>query len=191
MSWAILREFLRHPARTGAVAASSAALGRAMVCEVGLESARRIVEYGPGTGVFTREILARKRPDAKLWAFELNSNLARAFRARFPRVPLFETSAAEAPRRLPLEAVGHVDCVICGLPWAAFSDSLQTELLDATLAILRPGGRFATFAYLQGLLLRAGGQFRRRLHERFGRVEISPVVWRNLPPAFVYRCEKQ
>ena len=191
MSWAILREFVRHPARTGAVAASSAALARAMVSEIGLASARRIVEYGPGTGVFTREILARKRPDAELWAFELNANLAAAFRARFPRVSLFEVSAAAAPDRLPADAVGQVDCIVCGLPWAAFSDAIQAELLAATLTTLRPGGRFATFAYLQGLLLRAGRRFRRRLHERFGRVETSPVVWRNLPPAFVYRCEKE
>ena len=53
---------------------------------------------------------------------------------------------------------------------------------------VRPGGRFATFAYLQGLLVPPGQKFRRRLDDYFTRVERSRVVWWNLPPAFVYRA---
>jgi phospholipid N-methyltransferase len=55
---------------------------------------------------------------------------------------------------------------------------------------LRPGGRFATFAYVHGTPFPGGIRFRRMLRERFAKVSLSPVVWRNLPPAFVYRCEK-
>ena len=53
-----------------------------------------------------------------------------------------------------------------------------------------PGGQFATFAYLQGLLLPAGQRFKDKLAQSFSKVEKSPTVWRNLPPAFVYRCTK-
>ena len=163
-----------------------------MICsEIDVDSASSIVEYGPGTGVFTREILARKRPEARFCAFEVNAELARRFRRCFPRVAMFEDSAAKAPALLPKVGIGPVDCVVCGLPWAAFDDGLQDALLGATMSILRPGGKFATFAYLQGLLLRAGRRFRRKLRERFAHVEQSPVVWRNLPPAFVYRCTKE
>jgi phosphatidylethanolamine/phosphatidyl-N-methylethanolamine N-methyltransferase len=80
--------------------------------------------------------------------------------------------------------------MISGLPWAAFPLALQEEVLDAVVAALRPGGRFTTFAYLQGTLLPAGRRFRRRLDEHFCEVRRSPVVWRNFPPAFVYRCRK-
>ena len=45
-----------------------------------------------------------------------------------------------------------------------------------------------TFAYLQGLLLKAGKRFRKRLDDTFANVRRSPTVWWNLPPAFVYRC---
>ena len=190
MSWAILREYMRNPRRTGAVAASSGALARTICSEIGIASAKSIVEYGPGTGIFTREILARRRPDALFCAFEVNPKLAERFRGQFPDVTLFEDSAANAPDLLPKIDMGPADCIVCGLPWAAFDDDLQDALLDATMSILRPGGKFATFAYLQGLLLKAGRHFRRKLHDRFALVRRSPVVWRNLPPAFVYRCTK-
>jgi phospholipid N-methyltransferase len=86
--------------------------------------------------------------------------------------------------------IDQVDAIVCGLPWSIFSPALQTELLEATLSVLRPGGQFTTFAYLQGLMLPTGRRFRDRLHECFSSVERSPTVWRNFPPAFVYRCRR-
>ena len=56
--------------------------------------------------------------------------------------------------------------------------------------LLSEGGYFATFAYLQGLMLPAGIRFRKLLNELFSEVTTSRVVWKNLPPALVYRCRK-
>ena len=60
--------------------------------------------------------------------------------------------------------------------------------MAATVASLAPGGVFATFAYVQGTVLPAGKRLRALLEDRFAAVETSPVVWRNAPPAVVYRC---
>lgn len=57
MSASLFRRFLRHPTQVGAVCASSDALARMITEEVGIETAPVVVELGPGTGVFTREIL--------------------------------------------------------------------------------------------------------------------------------------
>ncbi len=56
------------------------------------------------------------------------------------------------------------------------------------MRVLRPGGVFVTFAYLQGLMLPAAGMLRRRLKSEFSRVETTKIVWRNVPPAFAYVC---
>jgi phospholipid N-methyltransferase len=146
------------------------------------------VEYGPGTGVFTREILSRLSDDASFLAFEANEEMAQLWQESFPEQALHCGSAANVGKELARLGRSHTDVVISGLPWAAFPESLQREILDATLASLRPGGHFATFAYLQGLLLPAGVRFRRLLQEYFADVETSPVTWLNLPPAIVYRC---
>jgi phospholipid N-methyltransferase len=76
--------------------------------------------------------------------------------------------------------------VISGLPWASFPDSLQTAILDNVLTRLRPGGRFATFAYWGFHFLPKGRRFRNLLHSRLTGVESSRVLWANLPPAFIY-----
>jgi phospholipid N-methyltransferase len=80
------------------------------------------------------------------------------------------------------------DCIVSGLPWAVFSSELQLRLLAAIRDALRSGGTFATFAYLHAAWLPAARRFREHLTSHFETVEESRVVWRNLPPAFVYRC---
>lgn len=183
-------QFLRRPNVTGAVTPSSAALARRMVERVDFQAAQVVVEYGPGTGVFTREVISRLRPDATFLAFELNPELVGVVRRRFPEAQVYQDSAARVEHYLPLNGCDHIDAVISSLPWAAFPGPLQDEILDPTVRLLRPGGCFSTFAYLQGLALPAGVRLRRRLKRRFSRVEISPVTWRNVPPAIVYWCTK-
>ncbi len=186
----ILREFFRAPKTTGAIASSSRALARTIVGDIGLADAGVIVEYGPGTGVFTREILARKRPGAAYLAIEANPRLAERFAAAFPEANLLAGSAERVGEGLADIGAEAADCIVSGLPWAAFDADIQDRLLNATLEALRPGGRFATFAYLQGLLLASGKRFRRRLDAAFAHVARSRTVWWNLPPAFVYRCTR-
>jgi phospholipid N-methyltransferase len=183
-----LTQFLRHPLATGAIAPSSRHLARAMVAGMDLARARVIIEYGPGTGVFTREILRRRAPDAVFFAVERNAVLAAELRQRFPGIRVFEESAASIRDLAGRAGVEAADCILCGLPWASFGNDLQETILAATRSVLRHGGRFATFAYLQGLLLPSGQRFRQKLARTFSRVRRSPIVWRNLPPAFVYRC---
>lgn len=184
-----LRSFLRHPTRVGAIAPSSPALVRTMVHQwIDWPAARGVVEFGPGTGVFTSAIIDRLHADAKFIAIERCPTMAAATRARCPDVRLLEDSATRVAELSRDEGIESVDAIICGLPWASFPDSLQGEILAAISDVLRPGGQFATFAYLQGLALPAGRKFADRLREGFTSVEKSPTVYRNLPPAFVYRC---
>lgn len=190
MSMQFLREFFREPKSIGAVAPSGRSLARTIVSGIDIEQARVIVEYGPGTGVFTREILRRKQPEAEFFAVEQNGALAAILRQRFPGVRVFEDSVEHLPALLSQSGCGKVDCIVSGLPWAAFDSDLQNRLLRATLDILADGGRFTTFAYLQGLILPAGLRFKRLLAEHFCHVGRSAIVWRNLPPAFAYRCVK-
>lgn len=154
------------------------------------KTARNIVEYGPGTGVFTEGVQKRLHPEANFFAIERSPELARITRGRCPGVHVCEESAADVQRLCHANGMKQVDAIICGLPWASFPESLQRSILDATMEILRPGGQFATFAYWQGVVLPAGMRFSNRLRASFDLVERSPTVWRNLPPAFVYRCTK-
>ncbi len=69
-------------------------------------------------------------------------------------------------------------------------EELQKELLDAMFSVLSEQGQFITFAYLHGLPLKSAKRFRSILEERFEFVSISPIVWRNFPPAIFYSCRR-
>ncbi|GAA5505304.1 hypothetical protein Rcae01_00748 [Novipirellula caenicola] len=185
-----LKNFVRNPTQVGAIAPSSPGLVKTMVEWFDWESARNVVEFGPGTGVFTEGIVQRLHPDAKFFAIERSAELVAATRSRCPSVTVYEDSVTNVVELCRRESMPHVDAVICGLPWASFSKSLQAEIMDSMLEVLRPGGQFATFAYWQGLALPAGQRFSSRLKKTFPHVGRSPTVWRNIPPAFVYRCTR-
>ncbi len=185
-----LLQFLLKPGTTGAVAPSSPALAQRMVEWLDFSSAQAIVEYGPGTGVFTQAVLARRARHCKFFAIELNPVFIEVLRPRFPGVPIHQDSVGNCRQICDREGIGQVDCIISGLPWASFPDALQKQLLDATMTVLKSGGQFVTFAYLHGLLFPPGQHFRKRLRGYFREISSSPIVWNNLPPAFVYRCRR-
>ncbi len=173
---------------TGAVAASSRRLAFAMTEGIGLERARLVVELGPGTGIFTDAILARLAPGARLVAVELNPVLAARLAAtrRDTRLTVVAGSAAGLAA-----IVGEpVDAVVSGLPWTVMPKQRRAQILDAVTDVLEPGGRFTTFAYLHAAWTPPARDFTAELAGRFHRLERSPVVWGNLPPAFAHRATR-
>lgn len=184
-----LKEFVTRPHEIGAIVPSSPALARRIVERVDWSVVEVVVEYGPGLGAVTGEIL-RKAETRDFFAIEVNEAYAEAFVKRFPGVPLYRDSAANVVDICALHGVDHVDCVISGLPWANFSEETQDDLLAAMFEVLAPNGQFATFAYMHGLALPSGKRFRQKLDAHFGTVERSGIVWRNTPPAFVYHCRR-
>ncbi|WP_020670316.1 class I SAM-dependent methyltransferase [Amycolatopsis nigrescens] len=182
----ISTEFLRHPLRTGAVAASSRWLAAEITGGLGLERAPVVAELGPGTGAFTGAILSRLAPGARLVAVEWNPRLAEGLRERHADDPVdvVRGRAEDLAEHLP----GPVDVVVSGLPWAAMPEARQRRILDAVLDVLGPDGRFSTFAYAHAAWTGPARRFAALLAERFGTLERGRVVWPNLPPAFVHRA---
>ncbi|MEM9827264.1 MAG: methyltransferase domain-containing protein [Planctomycetota bacterium] len=187
-AFAFFKNFLRQPGAVGAIAPSSPALVREMMAGFDWPRVRAAIEYGPGTGVFTEGITRQLADETKFFAIEQSAEMATLTRQRCPDVTVHHDSVINVARLCEQHGIEHVDAIVCGLPWAAFSDGLQAEIMDAMLRVLPPGGTFATFAYLQGVPLPAGQRFAKRLHANFSQVKKSRVVWRNLPPAFIYRC---
>ena len=183
-------KFLQNPRQVGACCPSSPALCRAITSSIGVENASLVAELGPGTGVITEEICRKLNPGAKLAAVELDGNLADALEKKFSKVTVFRGCASQLDTMLSSRALPQADVVISGRPFAIFPGELQDKILDGVLRSLVPGGTFATFAYLQGLILPAGIRFRHKLENIFPEVTTSQIIWNNMPPAFIYRCRK-
>ncbi|MDD3118810.1 MAG: NAD-binding protein [Victivallales bacterium] len=186
----MFKEFLRNPRITGAILPSSRHLSNAMTAGIGIKTARRIVELGPGTGAITRHIIRKITPETKFLAVELNPQICEEFSKRFNDIKIINDSAANLRSILANEGLHEADIIISGLPWASFGAELQNCLLTEIIHSLAPRGVFTTFAYIQGLALPTAHIFRRNLDRRFTTVHRTPIIWRNIPPAVVYRCHK-
>ena len=195
---AFVREFLRNPAATGAIAPSSRRLASRMLEGIDFSRVRSIVEYGPGSGVFTRAVLERlprgwlseEGGQGTFIAIEFNPTLAAIVRERHPTMAVVEGSAEDVERICVEHDVqpGKLDVVISGLAFASLPPELSTRILEATRRVLKPGGEFRTFAYYVGLFMPGARHFREQARRLFAEVRPSRAVWANLPPAFVYTC---
>ena len=76
------RNFLKHPKMLGSLIPSSRFLVNHVLREVDWARARVFLEYGPGVGTFTTEILRLMRPDAVLIVLETNADFVRYVRNR-------------------------------------------------------------------------------------------------------------
>lgn len=185
-----LKEYIVSPKHVGALCPSSKLLAELITETARVREAATVVEFGPGTGSFTEQIIKRLQPDARFFAMEINEGFAQTVRKRFPGIQVHHDSAVNTRKYLRQIGVEHCDCIVSGLPFTNFQDELQDELLDTAIDVLRPGGLFVTFAYVMSPCMPNGRRLSRKLRSRFSRLEKTHVIWRNVLPAFAYCAVK-
>ena len=183
-TWAFFRLWLKDPMRISAIAPSSASLAAAMTASIAPTSAP-VIELGPGTGVFTRALLARGIPEHRIALVELGDEFADALHALFPLATLVRQDAARlgSQQFFGGELAG---AVVSGLPLLAMTPRQVRRVLEEAFSRLRPGGAFIQFTY--GFRCPVPLRLLVRLGLKATRVS---VALRNLPPATVYRIERR
>ena len=185
---AFIAAALRNPGQFGALAPSSPFLAAVIASVLPAADTPVVVELGPGTGAMTTAIEARLAPGARHVAIELDPRMVGFLRQAHPGLEVVEGDAVKLQALLAERGIEQADAVLSGLPWALFDDVTQVSILGQVAAVIGPDGVFATFAYRHGMALSAARRFRRMLHATFAEVTLTPTVWRNMPPAFVYVC---
>lgn len=175
------RNFCKSPAMLGSVVPSSSFLVNDMMSQVDWERARVLVEYGPGVGTFTREILKRMRSDAVLVAIELNSDFVEYLSANIsdPRFRVVHGSAAQVRSILAEQNLAPADCIISGLPYRNMADALRREILDESRLALRAEGSMLLFQYSRTL--------QPYLESSFSSVTRNFQLF-NILPAMIFHC---
>ena len=186
----LLKNFIKSPTSVGSVWPSSPILADNITTGIDIEKSSSIVELGPGTGVITKYIIKKKKNNARFFVVELNPELCNVVKDKYPTIKVYNESAANLELLKNEEKLEHIETIISGLPWISFPTHVQTSIMEVIHSSLKPGGIFTTFAYIQGALLPSAIKFRKLLKKYFFKVESSKVVWRNIPPAFIYRCVK-
>jgi phospholipid N-methyltransferase len=174
------REFLRKPKEVGSLIPSSRFLVRRVLRLGEVDRAGVVVELGAGTGVITRQILARIPLESKLVAIEINRDFARVLGqtyARDSRFHLFNGSAEDLDRALARIGKSEADLVVSGIPFSTLDRGVGTRVLEAARRVLAPGGRLVAYQFRT--------RVRRIAEPLFGPAEIHAELL-NLPPMRVY-----
>lgn len=148
------RNFVRHPRMLGSLVPSSRFLVDRVLRRVDWARARVVVEYGPGVGNFTAEILRRMRPDATLVVIETNDEFVRYLKRSLPdpRLRVVPGSAADVAAVLARLGLGRADYVVSGIPFSTMPEDLRVGILRATREVLRGDGAFLVYQFSGGVL---------------------------------------
>jgi phosphatidylethanolamine/phosphatidyl-N-methylethanolamine N-methyltransferase len=159
-----------------------------MIFGTSLETAQMVVELGPGTGAITQSIVSSMSRDASFLALEVDSRAVQRLRRRFPELNIYQASAEAIRIHLRRHGRREADVIVCSIPWAVTPEEVQRRIMRQVAAALAPNGVFTAYTYIGAARTTRGRHYGHLLRDLFCSVEVSKMVWRNVPPALVYRC---
>jgi phospholipid N-methyltransferase len=175
------RNFFKYPSMLGSVVPSSRFLVNQLMGQIDWERARVLVEFGPGVGTITREVLKRMRPDAVLLVIELNEEFVQYLGStiRDPRLRVVHGSAAQVRRILAQHGLSPADYIISSIPYSLLPESLRQEIVAESRHALKSQGSLLVFQYNRTLLP--------YLKSSFGSVKLNFQLF-NILPALIFHC---
>lgn len=175
------RNFFKHPRMLGSIIPSSRFLIGDLMRQMEWERARVVVEYGPGVGNITAEVLRRLGPEGRMVVFETNDDFVQFLRAAIPdpRLTVVHGSAADVERVLAGMGLGKADYVISGIPFSTMPQNAAKAIVRATREALSADGRFLVYQFSREVQRFLKPEFR-EIREAF-----EPL---NILPARLYFC---
>lgn len=173
-------EVLKQGNQIGAVAPSSKFLVKKMIDPINFKNVKCIVEFGPGIGTITHELLNRMPKDSVLIVFEINKEFCEKLNAiNDPRIKIISDSAENLEDYLASQHIKKVDYIVSSLPFTLISNLIVKKILKIAKKVLMPKGAFIQYQYSLNAYI--------KLRKTFKKVDLNftPI---NLPPAFIFTC---
>ncbi|GHA99355.1 class I SAM-dependent methyltransferase [Modicisalibacter luteus] len=175
------KNFFKHPKMLGSIIPSSPFLVKRMLDCVDWQRANVLVEYGPGVGTFTKEILRQMRPDAVLIVIETNEDFVEYIQRAYPdpRMQVIHGSAEDIQTILEERGFDAVDYIVAGIPLSTLPVTVKDNILRATKQAIASDGAFLLYQFSPNIMP--------HLNQTFSKVTKSfePM---NFLPAHFYHC---
>ena len=170
--------------KIGAMTRSSKYVVNAVVRNLGHKSLHRVIEYGPGDGVVTKEILNRMPRDGELIVVETNPKFLRVLKdIEDSRLKIIKGTAQEISKELKRHNHAVVDLVISSIPFSILKPAIREDIVNNTFDMLRSSGKFIIFQYSPLMLS--------LLKKYFDANNVSTQFeLRNIPPMFIMSAQK-
>lgn len=146
-----------------------------------------IVEYGPGTGVFSKYLLQNMAAESRLILIERNKNFNSILKKslRDPRVIVVQESAENVLETLRSCKESEADYVISGIPFSFLDHTLKHKILYNTHRALKKGGKFLVYQ----TCFQTNNHLKVHLQQYFPTVH-SKYELANIPPLRIYEAIK-
>ena len=180
-----IKQFMKHPMKIGAISPSSRYLAQRMLDGIDVNACKYIVEYGPGTGVFTKEILKRKNETAIFLIIEQNIkfyNLLVKQYGKLKNVHIVNGTVENIDLYLKEYKIPFVDVIVSGIPFTSLPKEATNRILDKTTRILNKEGKFITFQY---------SLVQKHIFKEYFQIIKCKFEICNIPPAFVFVMKKR
>jgi phospholipid N-methyltransferase len=172
-----VQEFLKQPLSVGSAFPASRWLVDAALKPLDWSRMRLVVEYGPGSGCFTRAMLDRLDRRARIVAFETGAHFVRHLRDTIddPRLVVMDSPAQMV--EAGLSEFGPADCIVSGIPFSTLAPGDDEAIMNASCAVLATDGQFVAYQMRRNVLAPLQRHFRRVREDR---------EWRNIPPCHIF-----
>tara|TARA_Y100001968_G_scaffold333678_1_gene398279 strand:- start:870 stop:1457 length:588 start_codon:yes stop_codon:yes gene_type:complete len=178
-------QFFNKPSLVGAIMPSSKFLARNIVNFINFKRKNLvIIEYGPGTGPFTSEIVKKLKDGDKLLLIEQNKkfieNLVQKYN-RYQQLTIIEGSVSNVKTILEENKIKQVDYIVSGIPFSSIPKEVTLDIMENTQSIMNNQSLFITFQY---------STLKLKLFKRYFEIVSKKFILRNVPSAYIICMKK-
>ncbi len=180
-----LQAFIKNPLKVGAITPSSPELAREMLKGIEPDEKNIILELGVGTGAITK-FIERIVPDDKSYlGIEIDRKLVNSLNIKFPGMKIMSGNACELEKFHKRSGLGKVSCIISCLPFVSIPNDVGEKILSEIEKFMNQGCMLRTFQYAHGYYMPSAIKLREFMRRRYGKAQKSPLIVKNVPPAYV------
>lgn len=175
-----LREYISRPRSIGAVVPSSPTLAKNIVSFIDFNKDNLVIlEYGPGTGPFTSEIVKYLKPGDLFIVIEQNKKFVTTLNQKFKNtssIKIYHEDVKNVNDILKNEMISGVDYIVSGIPFSSLSRASADKILTITSHLMSPSSLFIAFQYTT---------FKLRDFKKNFVIVKKKFVFKNIPSAHV------
>lgn len=179
-----LQAFLKNPTKVGSITPSSPELARKMIDGIRPDRNNVVLELGVGTGAITKFLEQIVPDDRSYLGIEIDPALVSVLNKNYPNLKIVRGSASEAVEIHKKSGLGKVTHIICCLPFASLPNKVGEQIHHEIEKFMEQGCTFRTFQYAHGFYFPASVKLREFMRNRYGKSRKSPLVVKNVPPAY-------
>ena len=179
-----LQAFLKNPLKVGSIAPSSPELAQQMVAGIRPNDGSVVLELGVGTGAITKFLQDIVPNRESYLGIEIDKTLVKLLKENFPGLKIVRGNACDTFSIYQRTGFGKVGYIICCLPFVSLPNDVGEKILSEIDKFMERNCVFRTFQYAHGYYFPSAIKLREHMRDRYGKAKKSPLVVKNMPPAF-------